>query len=126
MKRKIFRDYDAGMHGRLGVKCNYCDVSLHCSVSRGTGGQLETTPSQGHHHHRGCCDLLQDLREETDAHGTQRVGATTTTRQPRRRAESGDDRPATVVRRNTDATNEINQHGLDLQDAGLTTAADAR
>lgn len=96
-----------------------------CSASRRAGGQLETTRSQGHHRrHRGCCDMLQDLREETDAHGTQRVSATT--RQPRRRTESGDGRPATVVRRNTDTTNEINQRGLDLQDAGVMTAADAR
>jgi len=54
--------------------------------------------------------VVQDLRAETDAHGTQRVAT------PRRR---DDERPAP---RNTHGANEINQHRLDLRD----DAADAR
>jgi len=66
---------------------------------------------------RGYDGVLQGLRTETVAHGT------ATTRRP---TTSGDDRPATVVRRNTDVANEIKQHGLDLPHVGVTSAANTR
>jgi len=76
-------------------------------------------------HRRGCCDVPQDLLMESVAHGTPAAAAAAAAA-----ARRHDEHPATsggpAARRQTDATNEINQHGRPRRRLDMQHADDAR